>query len=220
MGNTHPNVKAILGICVVCSLLCGAGATEARADVRSEQGPLDGSQEKREHKPVDFKLRFQHPFSSLYLTDRDSVLFGMSLGLDVKQLYAFEFGGDTSFQYTIDHNGTDYRLFFRVGLMPTLIDNRRSNNKGSTLQFGGLLGYSYSYLSYYDAREKQIKIQHFVTLSGALDYTYWVAKYFGFCFRLLLDLNIPFKQQQRGYFDTNMRNDLFFNIAISLGIAF
>jgi hypothetical protein len=219
MGNTHPNAKAILGIGVVCSLICGAGATEARADVRNEQGSLEESQEKSAHKPVDFKLRFQHPFSSLYLTDRDSVLFGMSLGLDIKQLYAVEFGGDTSFHYAVDPDGTNYRLFFRVGLMPTLIDNRRSNNRGSTLQFGGLLGYSYSYLSYY-AHETQIIIQHFATLSGALDYTFWVAKYFGVCFRLLLDLNIPFKQEQRGYFDTNMRNDLFFAVAISLGIAF
>jgi hypothetical protein len=223
MDKPHPNMKMILGICVVLSLFCSAKTTDARADVQNEEGSPDASQEKNERKPVDVKVRLKHPFSSLFIWgsgEPDTVAYGISLGLDIKQLFAFEFGAEKSFFYSIEQM-KNYRLTSRIGLMPTLVDNRRSDNKGSTFQLGGLLGYSYSY-GVDDHEEYRESSEHYITLAGALDYTYWAATYFGICFRLLLDFNIPFLRKNliddEPY--TSDELGLGFEIAFSFGLAF
>ncbi|MCP4676095.1 MAG: hypothetical protein GY854_11430 [Deltaproteobacteria bacterium] len=149
---------------------------------------------------------------------KDTVSIGVSLGMDIINLVVLEAGGELLFfQSIID--SIAYDLFFRGGLMPTVIDTRGSTYSGSTLQLGGLVGYRYSITSdHHDGNDRYSKYHSF-SLGGGIDYTGWIARNFGICLRLLIDAEIPFYQVHSPDSIYHKRNWVL-SVGLAFGLAF
>ena len=235
MSVTLPNAAATLATGTILSLLCGVALAEPPAGSPGKDGAVEKAQTEKARAPVDFKLRLQHPFSTLTMIGTggldDTVLFGGSFGVDIKQLVTLELGGEIYFFRTaimnVGNDTTSYRLFVRGGVMPTVIDNRGSREVGSTLQLGGLLGYAFLELKSDNHDDSHWLLRHRLhsfSLGAAIDYTYWAASNFGVCFRLLVDFSLPFHQTHDNIYGELGPGDFdvpwIFGLSFTFGFAF
>lgn len=192
-------------------------------------------------KVFDVKLRLQHPFAAgrIFLgTDENStginsetseqtvvgnsVWFAITLGMDIRRLVTIEIGMDIPFNELLAKQDGSWNLYIRGGVMPTVVDKRGSKPTGRTLQLGGLLGYEFSHIdldeTFIVAGEQQEREINSITLHGAMDYTRWFHRNFGFGVRLLIGAALPFYQVDH-LGDANHRN-VSFHFALEIGPTF
>jgi hypothetical protein len=194
----RPQFLALMLITATLSI-CGWMMESVAADTSSQKENSQG-EESATTSPVVLKVRYVHPFGSVDFAFSKEAhespytiinLIDMSLGIEVISLISAEFGG--YYELANIMSGKSHGFFGRVGLMPVILDRLRPDNRGSTIQLGGLAGIrgivndsSHDGDYYY----KGI----FATLAVALEYTYRVKSNFGICFRVLADTGLPFYQ--------------------------
>jgi hypothetical protein len=179
--------------------------------------------------PVIVKLRYAHPFGAIdMLFPQKSArttyyvinIIDLSLSLDILELFTAEAGGSYHIANII--YGTCRGYFGRIGIMPHVVDTRRPDYRGSTLQAGGMAGVRATiHETYHEMEDLEYK-GLFATVTGALEYTYWFRKHFGLCFRFIAETGAPFYQTYSSDWKDSEGggSSWFLRLALSAGLAF
>jgi hypothetical protein len=139
-----------------------------------------------ERKPAQVKLRLNVPGLGIQETGTGTVpdygTFGGNLALELPRIHYlyFEFG----IKMAIFSGGI---YFGQVGFLPAIIDGRDSSSQGWLLQGGGSLGYRTCDFKCTACDGYGYELNsHTIFTGGAIEATYFFARYFGINMRIFL----------------------------------